>query len=119
MNILIVESRYNSVEEMDALYNSFTDAEVDVGHASEIDIDDVRDDYDTVLSEVILDHDLKGPDILDKFKADKKALYTTWRRDEADDYPELQEALDQYNVIHKPTKHMDLKRVVQEEMTPD
>lgn len=39
---------------MDELYNSFTDAEVDVEYASEIDIDEVREDYDTVLSELVL-----------------------------------------------------------------
>mgnify|MGYP007023716219 FL=1 len=118
MNVLVIESPYESTDEMEALYRTFTDAEVDVDHASEIDIEEVREDYDTVLSELVLENGVRGPDVLDQFEADRKALYTVWRRDEADDYPEIQEALDQYTVIHKPRNHMDLEKVIQEELSP-
>ncbi|MFB6241219.1 MAG: hypothetical protein ABEJ36_00255 [Candidatus Nanosalina sp.] len=118
MNILVVESQYESTGEMEALYNSFTDAEVDVGHVSDIDIEEEREDYDVVVSKLLLEDEVRGPDVLDQFSADTKALYSVWRRDEADDYPEIQEALDQYQVIQKPREYMDLGRVVQEELVP-
>ena len=118
MKILVVESPYNSLEEMDELYNSFTDAEVDVEYASEIDIEEVREDYDAVISELVLEDGVRGPDVLDQFKADNKALYTVWSRDEADDHPEIQEALDRHQVIQKPRKYLDLEKVVQEELNP-
>lgn len=118
MNVLVIESPYESTDEMEALYSQFNDAEVDVEHISDIDVDEKSGEYDTVLSEVVLDENIRGADVLDKFDADRKALYTAWRRDEADDYPEIQEALDQYTVIHKPRNHMDLEKVIQEELSP-
>ena len=118
MNVLVIESPYESTDEMEALYRTFTDAEVDVDHASEIDIEEVREDYDTVLSELVLENGVRGPDVLDQFEADRKALYTVWRSNEADDYPEIQEALDQYQLIQKPRNHMDLEKVVREELDP-
>lgn len=118
MNILVVESQYNSISEMETHYNSFTDAEVDVEYASEIDIEEEREDYDAVLSELVLEDGVRGPDVLDQFKADNKALYTVWSRDEAVDHPEIQEALDQYQVIQKPGKYLDLEKLVEEELVP-
>jgi hypothetical protein len=55
MKILVFESPCNSLEEMDELYNSFTDAEVDVECASEIDFEEEIDDYDAVISELVLE----------------------------------------------------------------
>lgn len=118
MKILVVESPYNSLEEMDELYNSFTDAEVDVGHVSDIDIEEERDEYDAVLSELVLEDGVRGTDVLDQFKADKKAPYNVWSSDEAVDRPEIQEALDRYQVIQKPREYLDLEKVVQEELNP-
>jgi DNA-binding NtrC family response regulator len=118
MNILVVESQYESSEELETLYNSFTDAEVDVGNISDIDLEEERENYDVVLSELVLEDDIRGPDVLDQFEADRKALYTVWRRDEADGYPEIQEALDRYQVIQKPAEYMDLEKVVREELVP-
>jgi hypothetical protein len=61
---------------------------------------------------------VRGPDVLDQFKADNKALYTVWSSDEAVDHPEIQEALDRYQVIQKPREYLDLEKVVQEELNP-
>lgn len=114
MNILVIESQYNSTSEMETLYNSFTDAEVDVEHASKIDIEEKREDYDAVISELVLEDGVRGPDVLDQFKADNKALYTVWSRDEAVDYPEIREALDRYQAIQKQADEMDLEKVIEE-----
>lgn len=41
MNVLGIESPYESTDEMEALYNQFTDAEVDVEHITDIDVDEI------------------------------------------------------------------------------
>lgn len=102
MNILLVESRYEDSEDLEELYNSFTDADVDVYSPGELDFEEMRDQYDVVLSELYPGDGFMGPDLLDRFEADRKGIYTVWQEGEAQDEPEVSDAMAEYDVINKP-----------------
>lgn len=113
MKILYIENEYESAEETELMYNSFTDAEVDVVNPSDLDIDEMKDVYDAVLTDLSPGKGLMGPDILDRFNADTKAIYTAWRKDEARDHPLVSRALEEYQVIPRPSG-LDLQELVEE-----
>lgn len=115
MRILYVESEYESAEETELMYNSFTDADVDVLNPSDLDFDAMEDQYDAVLTDLNPGGELMGPDILDRFKADAKAIYTAWRKDETRDHPLVSKALEEYQVIAKPGS-LDLQELVEENL---
>lgn len=119
MDILVVESEYESTGQSEILYNSFTDANVDVYNHSDLDADEMRNDYDVVLSDLALGDGVMGPDVLDQFDADRKALYTAWRQDEAGDRSSISDALEEYQVITKPREYLDLKTVISEYLVPE
>lgn len=115
MRILFVESEYESSDNMEDLYNFFTDAEVDLYTADELDFEGMKDDYDVVLSEIELGYELRGPDVLDRFNADTRALYTVWDLDDARGEPEVAEAFERYEVITKPGP-IDLEQLIEENL---
>lgn len=117
MNILFIEAEGEDSSYWEELYNNFTDSNVDVYIPSELDIDDMGSSYDVVLSELHLGDEIYGPDVLDSFDAERKAVYTVWREDEAHDRPDLIENLDRYPVLKKPGS-LNLADLVDKELGP-
>ena len=115
MDILLLEAETEDSSYWEELYNNFSDANIDVYSPSELDADSVGGDYDVVFSELELGVEIYGPDILDRFDADTKAVYTVWRAHEAYNKPNLIENLERYPVVKKPG-NLDLALLVEEEL---
>ena len=117
MDILLVENRYEDTGELEDLYNSFTDADVDVYEPDDIDFDEMSEAYDVVLSELVLGDGVMGPDVLDRFEADRKALYSFWREEEAKNNTVISRELERYDVYPKPgPRSLNLEEMVEEQV---
>lgn len=115
MNILLVESRYENSEDLDKLYNSFSDADIDVYTPDELDFEGMSEDYDVVLSELSPGYGFTGTEILNQFEAEKKAIYTVWQEDGVVDNPELSGQMQEHEVISKPGP-LNLESLVEKEL---
>lgn len=110
MDFLLVESGGEAVQDMEDMYGFDTSAEVDIYSVSDLDNREVADNYDVVLSRFFLGDGRLGPDILDRFEADTKALYSSWREEKREN-PVLSRDLQKYPVVPEPGRK-DLEEFV-------
>ena len=109
MNILVVDQEGSSSEFSEELYIIDSDAYMDVRYPSEIDFESEADKWNAVLSEAIVDEERCASDIFEELEASEKIIYTTWREEDIEEFPEGGQSLIDYPVIYKPLKNFDLK----------
>lgn len=110
MKFLLVEPENEAVHGMKEFYSSNTSGDVDIYSVSDLDTGEIADNYDVVLSRFFLGDGRLGPDILDRFEADTKALYSSWREEKREN-PVISRDLQKYPVVPEPGRK-DLEEFV-------
>jgi hypothetical protein len=101
MKFLLVEPGNEVVHGMKEFYRSNTSGDVDIYSVSDLNTRQISDKYDVVLSRFFLGDGRMGPDILDQFEADTKALYSGWREEKRENSV-ISRDLQKYPVVPEP-----------------
>ena len=112
MDFLLVESGEKAVQDLKDMYGNGTSADVDVYPVKDLDTEEMADSYDVVLSRFFLGEGRMGPDILDRFEAETKAIYSSWREEKREN-PVLSRGLQKYPLVPEPGRE-DLEEFVEE-----
>jgi len=112
MDYLLVESGEKPVQDLEDMYGNGTSADVDIYSVSDLNTEEIADNYDVVLSRFFLGEGRMGPDILDRFEAETKALYSPWREEKREN-PVLSRGLQKYPLVPEPGRE-DLEEFVEE-----
>lgn len=111
MNILVLEEPYADPEELEELYNAFTEGNVSVATPDQYDNPE-QQQWDAVFTELFPYAETTGPEMVNDIEADYKAVYTAWDRERIEATGQIDSTdLDNIDYLLKP-QSLDLEEML-------